>query len=259
MKTEDKSLETAFKSVFHIASKKMYLNTKIRLNFLLWCWVAFFAVPNFKIVQSVIFRLETGNDTCEPITYSKEQMNQCVVTLRTNELSERLMLKFNQLQLNCTDTLFIYDGPSVTGSPAFELTCKNQTAPMIYSTNNSVSLELITSNDLGFESKDFYLAYTPFNESKNGCNDGYVCQDENKYCIPGLYWCDGYYHCSDDSDEDVKGGCVKYDDGDDTIKLIALACFVGFLLLLGSIWLCAHTRKVMRNRAAIQRYGVVYN
>ncbi|KAG4070711.1 hypothetical protein HA402_013631 [Bradysia odoriphaga] len=166
------------------------------------------------------------------------------------------MINLNQFHLNCTDTIYIYDGPSVSGDPAYKLTCESKTGSVIYSSNNSLSLELVTGNAAGFDTSDFYLAYTSFNGSENGC-DGFVCQDENKYCIPELNMCDFYIHCSDGSDEGDT--CLKYDDNGDTVKLIALVCFASFILLLGCIWLCAHTRKIMRNRAAIQRNGVVNN
>lgn len=234
----------------------MYFGTKNQLNLIRWCWVVLLALSNTKFVQSVIVGPYPSNATCEAITYHKDQMYQCELTLSANAMPERLMVNFNRFHLNCTDTLYVYDGPSISGDPAFTLNCENQT-DTIYSTSNSLSLELVTTNELGFDSQDFYVVYTPFTESENGC-DGFVCRDENRYCIPREYECDSYDHCSGGSDEGTN--CLSsYDDSGDMIKLIALVCFASFILFLGSIWLCAHTRKIMRNRAAIQRNGVANN
>lgn len=157
--------------------------------------------------------------------------------------------------MNCTDTLYIYDGPTISGDPAFKLTCENKTGSVVYSTSNSISLEYLTADDLGFNSNDFFLVYTSFNDSTNGC-DGFTCGDENKYCISPELECDGWTHCSDGSDE-VK--CMIYDDSGDSIKIISIVCFASFILFLGIIWLCAHTIKLMKNRARIQREGIANN
>lgn len=181
-------------------------------------------------------------------------MYQCLLTLNTREPSERLMLNFNRLQINCSDTLYIYDSPHISGDPEYKLSCGNLSGTVIYSTNNSISLEFVTADDLGFNSNSFYLAYTPFNDSSTGC-DGFICK-EDALCIYEEFMCDGSDHCSDGSDEGDTCLCHTCDDGDNRIKLIALVCFVSFILFLGIIWLCAHTRKMMRNRVVIQRNGV---
>lgn len=106
-----------------------------------------------------------------------------------------------------SQALYIYDGP-ITGDPAFKLTCANKTAPVIYSTDNTISLEYITASDLGFNLNDFQLVYTSFNDSTNGC-DGFICGDSNKYCTSQQLHCDGWTHCSDGSDEE---DCAIYDD-----------------------------------------------
>lgn len=235
----------------------MYFNSKIQLNSIQWIWLILFSLLNLKFVRSVIVHQQITNSSCQIINYLKDQMYQCELTLYTTETSERIILNFNRLEINCTDTLYIYDGPNTLGEPTYKLTCDNKTGSVIYSTNNSLSLEYVTADDLGFNSKDFYLVYTSFNDSSNGC-DGFVCQDENKYCIFRESECDGYFHCGDGSDE--RDCRLSYDeDGGGRIKLIALICFASCIVLLGIIWLCAHTRKVMRNRAVIQRNGVTNN
>lgn len=251
-----KNILFSYQVEYHVTLDKMYFNSKIQSISIRCIWVIFFSLPNISFVRSVIVNQNiTNNSTCQTITFNNDQMYQCDYTLYSKELSERIILNFNLLQLNCSDHLYIYDSANTSGDPAYILTCKNTTRSVIYSTSNAVSLIYVTADYLGLNSKDFYLAYTSFNESTSVC-DGFVCGDERKYCISGESHCDGYYHCSDGSDE---SDCMMYDDSDDKIKLIALVCFASFILLLGIIWLCAHTKKVMRNRAIIQRNGVVNN
>lgn len=235
----------------------MYINLKIRLNLIRWICVALFALTNTGFVRSVVHQNDLLNNTCRSIMYKGQVLYQCELNLKAKETSERLMLRFGQLQLNCSDTLSIYDSSNTFGTPAFKFSCENTTdsVGMIYSTKDSLSIEYITADELGFNSNDFYLIYASFNDSTNGCN-GFICGDERKYCIYPELHCDGYTHCSDGSDE---SDCMKTDDHTDEVKLIALVCFVSFIILLGVIWLCAHTRKVMRNRAAIQRNGINNN
>lgn len=243
----------------------MHRNTKNQMTVIRWISVTIFLLMNFEFVRSVFVRQSYANDTCQSITNGGRMLYRCELTLTTKgdmlrygveskEILERLMLRFDRLQVNCADTLSIYDGPNT-----FRFSCENRTESvvMIYSTNNSLSLEYVTANELGFNSEDFVLNFNSFKDSSNGC-DGFVCEDENKYCVYSDLMCDGIQDCSDGSDEGVCRSDFESERGD-FVKLIALACFVGFILLLGIIWLCAHTRKVMRNRAAIQRNGVSNN
>ncbi len=118
----------------------MSLCSKIKLRSIWWIWVVLFTFSNIKFVRSVIHGYEeTKNITCDAVTYFKDPMYQCELTLHADQFPEwrkparleskessRLMLNFNYLQLNCTDTMYIYDGPNVSGEPAFRLTCENE-------------------------------------------------------------------------------------------------------------------------------------
>ena len=45
-----------------------------------------------------------------------ERNLDCVITLQTETILQRFMLRFEQLQLDCNDHLFIYDGAHAIGN-----------------------------------------------------------------------------------------------------------------------------------------------
>jgi hypothetical protein len=45
-----------------------------------------------------------------------ERNLDCVLTFQTHSILQRFMLRFDQLQLDCNDHLFIYDGAHAVGS-----------------------------------------------------------------------------------------------------------------------------------------------
>lgn len=227
----------------------MYFDKKVQFNLITWCLLAIFAIHNVEFVQSVILRPTMENATCEAVTYNTIEMYLCEANVTASEPYERVMINLDGFRMNCNDTLFIYGGPDT--HPVI-LTCRSKTNTVIFSAGKSLSLTLNTTSEDGFNSTDFYLVYTPFKKSLFGCNDSYVCQDEYKYCIPKDYMCDGHLDCSNGSDEGMQ--CDM-----NTTKVIALVAFASFLVLLGLVWLCAHTRKMMRNREAIERNGLVHN
>lgn len=50
------------------------------------------------------------------VIWSKNERNlDCVVTFQTNSILQRFMLRFDMLQLDCNDHLFIYDGAHTVG------------------------------------------------------------------------------------------------------------------------------------------------
>lgn len=235
----------------------MYIQSKIRSSLIRWICVVLFTFNIGSVRSVIVHQNHTLNNTCQSVMHRGQQLYQCELNLKAKEASERLMIRFRQLQLNCSDTLSVYDSSNTFGTPAFKFTCEDNTESVgsIHSTNDSFTIEFITADELGFDSNDFNLIYASFTSSTNGCN-GFVCKDENEYCIDRELQCDAVIHCSDGSDE---SDCERYDDHSNEVKLIALVSFVSFIILLGIIWLCAHTRNVMRNRAAIQRNGINNN
>lgn len=50
------------------------------------------------------------------VIWSKNERNlDCVVTFQTNSILQRFMLRFDMLQLDCMDHLYIYDGAHTVG------------------------------------------------------------------------------------------------------------------------------------------------
>ncbi|KAL0274381.1 UNVERIFIED_CONTAM: hypothetical protein PYX00_006827 [Menopon gallinae] len=45
-----------------------------------------------------------------------ERNLNCIVTFQTHTILQRFMLRFDQLQLDCNDHLFIYDGAHIVDS-----------------------------------------------------------------------------------------------------------------------------------------------
>lgn len=59
-----------------------------------------------------------------------ERTLDCVVTFQTHSILQRFMLRFDTLQLDCNDHLFIFDGAHAVGthkvSKTFLILCKPQ-------------------------------------------------------------------------------------------------------------------------------------
>ena len=50
------------------------------------------------------------------LTSKNERTLDCAITFQTNSILQRFMVKFDQLQLDCNDHLYIYDGSHSIGS-----------------------------------------------------------------------------------------------------------------------------------------------
>lgn len=227
----------------------MYFKSTIQLSLKrLFLLVILFYIG---FVRSEIARQNITTDTCQTTTYLNVQMYQCELTLHADDPWQKLMLNFNYLELNCSDTLYISEGSTVSEGAAFKLTCENETGTMIYSSTDSITLKYVTADSLGFNSNDFVLAYAPFHDARNGC-DGFVCKDDEKYCISSDFVFDRYFQCEDRTDELslCLGLGVRYD----RIRLVVYICIAvaGFMLLLGIVWICSYN-EVCRNRAVINR------
>lgn len=52
------------------------------------------------------------------VLWSRNERNlDCVITFQTHSILQRFMLRFDFLQLDCNDHLYIYDGAHAVGPP----------------------------------------------------------------------------------------------------------------------------------------------
>ncbi|KAI5743422.1 hypothetical protein M8J77_018035 [Diaphorina citri] len=94
-----------------------------------------------------------------------ERNLDCSITFQTDSILQRFMLRFDVLQLDCNDHLFIYDGAHAVGSPKADITCRNTKHDVgaIFTRTNFVTLKYVTDN-WGTEANGFKLVITAFKD-----------------------------------------------------------------------------------------------
>ncbi|XP_076546802.1 uncharacterized protein LOC117611637 isoform X2 [Osmia lignaria lignaria] len=124
----------------------------------------------------------------------------CTITFQTHSILQRFMLRFDQLQLDCNDHLYIYDGAHAVSSYKADLSCRNtkQSVGAIYTRTNFVTLKYVTDS-WGTITNGFRLVITAVKDPKHACKD-FRCT-QNEFCIETDLLCDGVNHCGDGSDE----------------------------------------------------------
>ncbi|XP_066601666.1 uncharacterized protein [Prorops nasuta] len=134
------------------------------------------------------------------LTSQDERQLDCVITFQTHSILQRFMLRFDQLQLDCNDHLYIFDGAHIVDHYKVDLSCRNtkQTVGAIYTRTNFVTLKYVT-DAWGTNRNGFSLVITAVKEFKHTCKD-FRCT-QNKFCIATDLLCDGVNHCGDSSDE----------------------------------------------------------
>ncbi|XP_011332428.1 uncharacterized protein LOC105276481 isoform X2 [Ooceraea biroi] len=142
------------------------------------------------------------------ITSQNERELDCSITFQTHSILQRFMLRFDQLQLDCNDHLYIYDGAHAVGSYKADLSCRNtkQTVGAIYTRTNFVTLKYIT-DAWGTNANGFRLVITAVKDPKHTCKD-FRCT-QNEFCIETDLLCDGVNHCGDGSDEATSTLCAN--------------------------------------------------
>ncbi|XP_063230746.1 uncharacterized protein LOC134535523 isoform X2 [Bacillus rossius redtenbacheri] len=139
------------------------------------------------------------------VLQSQNERNlDCVITFQTHSILQRFMLRFDLLQLDCNDHLFIYDGAHAVGNYKSDLSCRNtrQKVGSIYTRTNFVTLKYVTDG-WGTESNGFKLVITAFKD-KMGVFPEHACEDfrcNSEFCIDTDLVCDQVDHCGDNSDE----------------------------------------------------------
>ncbi|XP_011501174.1 PREDICTED: uncharacterized protein LOC105364842 [Ceratosolen solmsi marchali] len=142
------------------------------------------------------------------ITSQNERNLDCAVTFQTYSIVQRFMLKFDRLQLDCNDHLYIYDGAHSVGNFKADLSCRNtmQSVGAIYTHTNFVTLKYVT-DAWGTDTNGFRLVITAVKDPRHTCND-FRCNLKD-FCIHKDLVCDGISHCEDGSDEATSTACVN--------------------------------------------------
>ncbi|XP_043794462.1 uncharacterized protein LOC122715930 [Apis laboriosa] len=178
----------------------------------------------------------------------------CTITFQTHSILQRFMLRFDHLQLDCNDHLYIYDGAHAVSSYKADLSCQNtkQTVGAIYTRTNFVTLKYVTDS-WGTLSNGFRLVITAVKDPKHTCKD-FRCT-QNEFCIERDLLCDGVNHCGDESDEATSTLCANSEAS--TILGMQTIWFVialVFLILSVAGLVTAAVLCFCRQRAATPRH-----
>ncbi|XP_017772048.1 PREDICTED: uncharacterized protein LOC108559317, partial [Nicrophorus vespilloides] len=158
------------------------------------------------------------------VLWSQNERNlDCVITFQTHSILQRFMLRFDFLQLDCNDHLYIYDGAHAVGTYKFDLSCRNtkQTLGAMFTRTNYVTLKYVT-DAWGTDSNGFKLVITAVKDPKHACTE-FRC-NLREFCIATDLVCDGINHCADGSDEASSTACQNNDTG--TIMGLEMTWFV---------------------------------
>ncbi|KAI9587859.1 hypothetical protein GQX74_003705 [Glossina fuscipes] len=130
------------------------------------------------------------------VLWSQNERNlDCIITFQTYSILQRFMLRFDMLQLDCNDHLYVYDGEHAVATPKVE---------------EKANL---------YDTFKYYLCLYETVEGSHGYHGpmgpkfplGHTCKDftcsTNGFCIHPDLLCDGINHCSDNSDESVHNLC----------------------------------------------------
>ncbi|XP_023028925.1 low-density lipoprotein receptor domain containing lost and found [Leptinotarsa decemlineata] len=158
------------------------------------------------------------------LLWSQNERNlDCIITFQTHSILQRFMLRFDFLQLDCNDHLYIYDGAHAVGTYKFDLTCKNtkQNLGAMFTRTNYVTLKYVT-DAWGTDSNGFKLVITAVKDPKHSCTE-FRC-NLREFCIATELVCDGINHCADGSDETSTTLCQNNETG--TILGLEVTWFV---------------------------------
>ncbi|XP_062564447.1 uncharacterized protein LOC134227158 isoform X2 [Armigeres subalbatus] len=168
---------------------------------------------------------------------SKNERNlNCVITFQTHSILQRFMLRFDMLQLDCNDHLYVYDGAHAVGIHKADLTCKDtkQSVGALFTKTNFLTFKYVTDN-WGTETNGFKMVITSVKDSKINCADFRCTQPE--FCISSELVCDGVNHCADGSDEAIGSQCAAPNEYMTTI--FGLDLMVLIFVGVGCLVVCA--------------------
>jgi len=162
-----------------------------------------------------------------------ERDEDCVITFQTESVIEKFLLKFERLQMDCNDHLYIYDGAHVAGHWRAHISCQSKPSSVgskgfIITRSNFVTLRYHTDS-WGTTSNGFTLIITAFKNLQTfGCSTGFPC--DSFICISQDLACDNVSHCGHGQDEIAHNNC----SGDGVHDLLGLDVgqLVGGVLLI---------------------------
>ncbi|XP_055294906.1 uncharacterized protein LOC129564792, partial [Sitodiplosis mosellana] len=180
------------------------------------------------------------------VLWSQNERNlDCALTFQTHSILQRFLVRFDALQLDCNDHLYIYDGAHATGAPKMDISCRNtkQSVGNIITQSNFLTLKYMTDG-WGTDSNGFKLVLTAIKNINHACKE-FRCKS-TEFCISADLMCDGINHCGDGTDEAPHSPCPNVEAktifGLEMTWLVLLAVSA-FLLLSGcfvgiAIWFC---------------------
>ncbi|XP_043492652.1 uncharacterized protein LOC122518047 isoform X1 [Polistes fuscatus] len=200
-------------------TRGIILNNIVNLKFVLLVILVTVLVPSVLAEKSKEYQM---SDICKKyfmrdlyrkidgavLTSKHERDLDCAITFQTHSILQRFMLRFDQLQLDCNDHLYIYDGAHAVGSYKADLSCRNtkNSVGAIYTRTNFVTLKYVT-DAWGTNMNGFRLVITAVKDPKHTCKD-FRCT-QNEFCIETDLLCDGVNHCGDGSDEATSTLCAN--------------------------------------------------
>lgn len=112
---------------YHIGNVTLMINHFVDLYF--FKWDLFFFLFSFSSLRHLL--VDSMNTLCKnsflqmiyrktdgAILWSQNERNlDCSLTFQTHSILQRFMVRFDVLQLDCNDHLFVYDGAHSTGIP----------------------------------------------------------------------------------------------------------------------------------------------
>ncbi|XP_051174513.1 uncharacterized protein LOC127290152 [Leptopilina boulardi] len=142
------------------------------------------------------------------LTSQNERNLDCAITFQTHSILQRFMLRFDRLQLDCNDHLYIYDGAHAVGNFKVDLSCRSTelSVSALYTRTNFVTLKYVT-DAWGTDTNGFRLVISAIKDPKHACKD-FRCTTK-EFCIDTDLVCDGIRHCEDGSDEAASNLCAN--------------------------------------------------
>lgn len=86
-------------------------------------------------------------DGAEVISRNDRNLD-CVITFQTHSILQRFMLRFEVLNMDCNDHLYIFDGAHQTGAHKQDISCRNtkENLGTLFTRTNYITLKYVTDS-----------------------------------------------------------------------------------------------------------------